>query len=101
VACQHVAGHLLERDLVWPTDVHDPAQRLGHCSCGDPSGDVIGGDRLDQGIRNPHFVTDGHRCGDRIGELCELGCAHDRVRQTRVDDQLLLGDLGPQVAAVG
>jgi hypothetical protein len=34
------------------------------------------------------------------GELVELRRPHDRVRQTRILDQLLLGDLRAQVAAV-
>ena len=40
---------------------------------------LVRGDRLDQGIGHAHLVRDGHGLRDRVGELGELGGAHDGI----------------------
>ena len=58
LARKGVAGHLLERDLFRPTDVHEAVEWLGFRSVGDLGGHLVGGDRLDQRVGNVYLVPD-------------------------------------------
>ena len=78
-----------------------PFDRSAHGDAGQRGGDVVGRDRLDQGRGQAHGAVRRARAGDGAEELEELGGPQDRVRHVRRLDQILLGDLGAQVAAVG
>ena len=62
---KRIAGHLLERDLLRPTDVHEAVERLGDRGARDLGGHLPAGDRLDQRVGNAHLVPDDQRLGDR------------------------------------
>src|ERR1700690_287080 len=65
---QDLASHLLERDLVRPSDVLDDSPSGMPSS--HPSNlvnEALGGGRRDQSVRYAHFVTDRQRCGDCLG----------------------------------
>jgi hypothetical protein len=47
---QDLAGHLLERDLLRPTDVLDATQCFAFCHTGDLGREFVGGDGLDQRV---------------------------------------------------
>src|SRR4051812_3645393 len=100
-ARQRVASHLLERDLLWPPDVHVAVERSGDRRAGHDGRHLPGRDRLNQRVGNTDLIADDQRIGDLVGELLELGGAHKRVGQTRFGDDLLLSDLGAQIAAAG
>src|SRR5271166_196183 len=95
-----LASQLVERDLLWAADVLDAAQWAAFCHPGDLVCEVLCGDGLDQRVRYAHLVTDRQRRRDCVGELGKLGGAHDRIRNRPGFDELLLGDLGPQVATL-
>ena len=57
-----IAGHLLERDLLRPTDVHDAVQRRRRLRARATSEATSSrGDRLDQRVGNAHLVADDQR----------------------------------------
>jgi hypothetical protein len=62
-------------------------------------GDVVGGDRLDQGRGEVNFVADGARLDDADHEREELGRAQDGVGDRRGLDQVFLRQLGAEIAA--
>ena len=84
-----------------PRDLGDPVDRVGHGGLGYRCGDVLGGDRLEVGSGNSDRVAIGGGVGDGSQELEELCGPNDGVGLTGRFDELLLGDFGPQVSAVG
>ena len=55
---QDLAGHLLERDLLRPSDVLDATQWFAFYHTGDLGCEFVGGDGLDQRVGYAHFVAD-------------------------------------------
>ena len=94
------ADGLVEPQRLGAADLDDALEgrMRGHLRHG--GGDVGRRHRLEQHGRESHLVAD-HRPGtDRRDELEELRRAHDRVRDRAGLDQLLLGELCADVAAL-
>ena len=95
------ADELVETELFWTRDFGDAGDRRSQCDSADRARDVVGRHGLDQDGCEPHRVCVGCSIGDALDELEELRRVDDRVRDRRFLDQLLLGNLGAEVAALG
>ncbi|SBS71959.1 conserved hypothetical protein [uncultured Mycobacterium sp.] len=96
---KHHPSQFGEGDLVGSAEFDDTNGRSDGRT-GHVGGDFGGRDRLDPGVGHPHYVPLGQRGHNPIGELVELGGAHDGVGQTGRFDQRLLRHLGAHVATV-
>src|SRR5262249_33355908 len=68
--------------------------------CGDSlqrTGNIIGGQWLEEHMRQPHLVALRRKVGDLFDELEELRRAHNRVRNRRGLDEFLLREFGAEV----
>jgi hypothetical protein len=91
---------LVEPEPLGTGDLQAAIQRGAHRDRGDRSGHVIGGHRLERDGRHVNLIAGGRGVGDSVDELEELRRAHDRVRDRSRCDQLLLRDLGLEIAVV-
>src|SRR5882724_10678391 len=102
VACAETqSDERVKAKLLWPRDLDDAVHRS---RLGDPTHrlrDVLRRYGLEQHGGDAHRIPVGGLVCDALKELEELRGADDRVRDRRVSDQLLLGDLRSEVAAVG
>jgi hypothetical protein len=88
-------------ELLGPGDLDPAVHRRPDCDSGYRLGDVVARDRLEQHRGHPDRAVDGGGVGDAFHELEELCRVHDRIRDRGVLDQLFLGDLRLEVAALG
>src|SRR5215469_5652563 len=94
-----VAGDdLVERRAFRAGDLNDPVARRRQRHLGDDGSDVVRRDGLEQAWRNPDRASLRARGGNAGEELEELGRTDDRVGDPGRHDQLLLCDLGAEIA---
>ncbi len=99
-AGQRLAEEVVHPEQVGPGDLHPAVQRLAHRDPADRGGDVVARDGLEEHGCDPYDVVPRGLVGDAPDELEELRRVHERVRDPRLLDQLLLGDLRREVAVV-
>ncbi len=88
-------------ELLRPRDFDDAVHRRSDGDPGNRTRDILGRHGLDQNGCGPGRVPDGCVVRHSLDELEELRRMDDRVGDRRVTDQLLLDDLGAEVAAFG
>src|SRR5512132_384347 len=102
VACAEVSSdELVETEPLWPRHLEDAVHRGSHRDPADRTRDILSRHGLDQNRRQTHRVAIGCSVSDALDELEELRGVDDRVRDRRLLDQPLLGDLRTEVAALG
>src|SRR5690242_3148290 len=94
------SDEFVEAKLLRPRHFEDAVQRRSHRDPANRTRDVRGRDRLEQHGWDADPVPVGRLVRDALEELEELRRPDDRVRDPRVIDQLLLGNLGAEVAAL-
>src|SRR6202000_1375518 len=99
--CEARPDEIVHACLVRPGDIDHAIDRVAGRRAGDRGRDIGSRDRLERPVRRPNRVTVDERIGNAVDELEELSGTHDRIGSPRLHDQLLLGDLGPHVAAFG
>src|ERR671916_729049 len=90
-----------ETDFLGPRHFNDAVDRRSY---GDPANrtrDILSCDGLDQNGCESHRVAVRRIVGYSLDELEELRSVDDRVLDRRSPDQVLLGDLGTEVATFG
>jgi len=101
LALQEAPHELVHADLLRAADLDRAVDRRRLSEAGHQRRDVVGSDRLHLPDRQADGLPLGRRLGDAADEFEELGRAQDRIGNPRLLDQLLLHDLGAEIAAVG
>src|SRR5215217_4827770 len=95
------SDEFVQTELLWPRNFNDAVDRRSY---GDPAkraGDILSRHGLNQNGCDSHRVAVGRIVGDSLDELEELRSVDDRVLDRRSLYQVLLGDLGTEVATFG
>jgi hypothetical protein len=101
VRAQHAAGELVEAEPFGACQLDGAVHRRAHRRDRQRGRDVVGRLRLNEHGRDTNRLAVGVRIGDPADELEELRRADDRVGHGCPLDRFLLGELGPEVPAVG
>src|SRR3954471_21617427 len=97
---QKLPGDLVERNRLRARDFDGSVDRRRYGNVGQRSGDIVGGDGLEQGGRHANGVAVGPRLDDATDELEELRGAQDGIGNAGLLDQLLLRQLGGEIVAL-
>src|SRR5438552_8420217 len=98
LACTETESNaFVKAKLLWPRHFNDAVQRCSHCDPANRNRNIRGRYGLEQHGGDVHRIPVGGIVGDAFEELEELRSADDRVRDRRVSDQLVLGDLRAEV----
>src|SRR3954471_11830822 len=97
---QKLPGDLVERNRLGAGDFDGSVDRRRYRNVGQRSGDIFGGDGLEQGGRHANGVAVGPRLDDAAHELEELRGAQDGIGNAGLLDQLLLRQLGGEILAL-
>ena len=87
----------VEMERFGPADFNGAIERRAHGDARDRTGDILGGDRLDERRRDANDIAVSGSVSNGRDELEELCGLNDRVRDRRLLDQLLLRELGAEV----
>src|SRR5688572_7574323 len=97
---QETPDQIVEADLLGTCDLDRVVQRRRERDVKQSGHDVVGDDRLQESRRQADRLPLGGGFGNAVDELEELCRAQDRIGNHGVFDQLFLGHLGAQVAAL-
>src|SRR5215207_3492613 len=98
---EELSDEFVETELLWPRHFNDAIDRRSYGDPANRTGDILSRHGLDQNGCESHRVAVRRIVGDSLDELEELRSVGDRVLDRRSLDQLLLSDLGTEVATFG